>query len=413
MGIKSFARKTIQDVVRWSTTNPPKRNGANLFFPLYSGASTFNDYDAIKAYTEIPELAAVVATKARMFSKMNLEAVSKATGKPYPNYPNLVKILREPNYFQAQKEFLRQTKTFRELTGEEILYMQRPFGMSMLSTKQMFTLPPNLVTKKTTDDRPFFFYEKPEIEYWFRWGNQKYPLPQEMIIHFSDNRLDMRKENWVEGESWVRSVVAPLNNIKAAYESRGVIIERRGALGILSDSTTDVAGAYPMTKEQKEELQEEYRNYGLLRDQWQLIISNKKLSWVQMAVDPDKLGLYQEVREDFMKICDAAGVDVDMFGQDKGATFENKKHGERKTYESTIIPEAQEWIDGLNSSFETADKSWHIVGTFDLAVLQENLKERGQAITLITGGLSKAYTDGAISLEQYQAELRKMKIGDD
>jgi phage portal protein BeeE len=205
-----------------------------------------------------------------------------------------------------------------------------------------------------------------------------------------------------------------LNNIRAAYESRNIILTHRGALGILSNDSRDVTGSVlPLYPESKRELQEEYRKYGLTGNQWQVILTNLSLKWQQMSIDPDKLGLYQEVREDTIKICDSFGFPFELLGNEKGVTFENQKWAERRLYENTIIPEAQEWIDAMNATLETEKRSWHIVGRFDhLPIFNENLKERAASISLMTNALSRQYADQAITLQQYQTELGKYKIGE-
>ncbi len=46
-----------------------------------------------------------------------------------------------------------------------------------------------------------------------------------------------------------------------------------------------------------------------------------------------------------------------------------------------------------------------------LSVFQEDAKKRGEALTAITTALSKAFMDGAISIEEYKEELIKHGLG--
>lgn len=413
MGLITRLKSAI-DIFRWGTTIDPIKLGGSYFIPISSSSSTYNQVDALRSFTEIPEVNAVINTKARMFSRMQVEIVSKTTGEPAKNYEYLVKVLRNPNWYQAQKEFLRQTKLFRDIFGNEYLYFNKAFGLPFTSVKSMYTLPPNMVITKTPQDMPFYMYHTPVIEYEFQWGNEKYQLDQSAMIQLNDNRVNISKENWVTGESKLTSLKVPINNIRAAYEARNVLIENRGALGILSNAGKDVAGTLPMDRTEKETLQKELQTYGLSKQKAQWIITNLALEWQQISIDdPQKLGLFPEVESDFQRICDAFGVDRDMFANEKGATWENKKQGERATWNNTIIPEAMEWIDALNDTFETQDKSWTIVGTFEnIPALQENLKERGQALQLVTGALGNALTAGVITVEDYKLELAKYGIGE-
>jgi HK97 family phage portal protein len=205
-----------------------------------------------------------------------------------------------------------------------------------------------------------------------------------------------------------------VQNIRAAYEARNVLIENRGALGILTNNSTDGIGStLPLDESEKKKVQDEWKKYGIQKNQFQAIITSLNLKWQQISTDANKLQLFEETKADQEQICDAYGVPFELFANQKGVTFDNKKQARREFYENTIIPEAEEWIDALNRYFETYNKSWEIKGSFDhLSVFQENQKERAQSITLLTNALSKAFADGALTLEEYKSELRKLRIGE-
>ena len=130
-----------------------------------------------------------------------------------------------------------------------------------------------------------------------------------------------------------------------------------------------------------------------------------------MSVDIEKLKVCEEVEEDFFKICDGYGISKDLFSVKKGVTFNNQQSAEKRFYESTIIPEFKEWIGAINKFFGTEKETWELSGDYShLPIFQENIKERGQSLQTIVNALSKALEDGAISLQQYQAELSKFGI---
>lgn len=401
-------KSLLQGFIRFTPMNPPQREGS-YFYPVYGGAHTFDDLQLLKDYQQIPEVSAIVNMKARAFSKMQIRQVSKTTGEDQKKYEDNIKVLRSPNYFQSLNEFMMQTKTFRELFGNEYIYLNYPYGFSPLSSKAMFTLPPNLMTTKTPDKRPFYMTLEPDIEYEFLWGSDKYPINKEALIHLNSNRVEMMPKNWVEGESWLSYQRAVINNIRSAYEARGFLIENRGAMGILTNAGKDQAGTIPMDQKEKDDLRTKLSTYTHEKNKVPWILTSLALNWKQISIDdPSKLGLFEEVKTDFYKLCDAAGTPPELFGSDKGTTFENQKWAERRLYENTIIPEAEEWIGALNAAFETDKRSWSIIGSFQhLNIFQENLKERGYALNLLSQGLHNMYSDTAISLQDYQNELRR------
>jgi hypothetical protein len=412
---KDLIRKSTS-LFRFTPENPPEKFGGSYFYPLLSNSTTYNDLQLLKDYEEIPEISAIINLKAKAFSKMKLRIVSNKTGEEEQdakNYEYKIKVLRNPNWFQSQKEFMMQTKIFREIWGNEYIYLNYPFGMPSRKATAMFTLPSNLVTTNTPSPLPFYLQTDPTIEYTFQWGNDKYIIPKENLIHLNDNRVHMTKENWVEGQSWLAYQRATVNNIREAYYSRGFIIKNIGVQGILTNAAgKDAAGQVPIDHKQVEDVQKRIAQMRGFKDKFPVIATNLPLAWQKMSVDnPANLGLYEEVKEDMFKLCDAAGTPSELFGSSTGSTFANQIWAERRLYENTIIPEAEEWIGALNSQFETENESWSIVGSFThLNVFKENMKDQGDAINRMATGLSRALADNAISINEYRDELRRMGL---
>lgn len=408
----SIAKRLKAAITTFRSTDklPIEWKDGRWWMPITGTMSAYNGLEYIKAFTEIPEVNAVITRKARMWSKGEIKIVSKQTGEQVKNYEYLVKVLRNPNWYQAQKEFLMQTKLFREIAGNEYLYFIKAFGTPFKSVRALYTLPPQLVKSITPQEKPFFEYLEPVVKYKFKWGNETYDLDESAVIQFNDNRVDVNPKNWVQGTSKLEALKVPINNIRAAYESRNVMLNNRGAAGFLSPDYKDAAGQVPMTEEEKKAVQEEFLRYGTLSNQWQFIISNNPMKFVSIGVnDPVKLGMFTEIEADFQRIIDAYGLDRDMFGNEKGATFENKKQGERAAWNNTIIPEFVEWVDGLNDVFNTSAESWKLVSDFSgIPVLQENASERGRAIYSVVQALSLALQDQVISAEDYQRELNRL-----
>jgi hypothetical protein len=139
---------------RFGSTDNPVMMGSSYFMPL-SSRSTFNDkIDCVKAFETVPELNAVINVRARMKSRGKVRVVSRETGKDFPNQQYLVKVLRNPNWFQAYKEFKRQSSLFRDIHGDEIIYFNKAYGLPFTSVKSMYALPPDHVTTETPQDKP-------------------------------------------------------------------------------------------------------------------------------------------------------------------------------------------------------------------------------------------------------------------
>ena len=410
MNIWTYTAQTIRNLFK------VEKYGNSYFYTTQS-YNAWSELDYLKAFLEIPELNAVIGMKARMFGNGIIKEVDDS-GNEIKN-SKLVEILRTPNWFQGGKEFMRQTKLFHEIFGNEYLYELFPVGMDIetASRKAMFTIPSNWMTVKYIDDQPFFVYvEAPDsVKYIVKYKGNDMPIPKELLIHINDDRVDMSNSAqsvvMLKGESKCRALTPALNNLRMAYETRGVLLKNRGALGILSNATSDKIGAIPLEQEEKERIQSEYsNNYGALSGQRQIIISSADLRWQQMSISPDKMGLWEETEADFNKILDSYGMPSELFVRKQGSTYENQKQARKGAYIDTVIPEANEWISALNRKYRTGAKTKLIIDYTHLAVFSEDLKERGESLQTNINALSKALQDGAININQYMAELEKFGI---
>ena len=398
----------------WSNTTHPEKWGGSYFYPT-SLASTIYSDKTFEAFEKVPEVNAVLNYRATAKKNVRIRAVSKTDDKDStsPNAVKALKLLNNPNYFQQGKEFIRQSSLFHDITGNEYLYFQKAIGFKPTNAKQIFTLPPQNVDIKF-DNYDFFFFVEPndaDIKYTFKAGNEQIPLVNENIVHLNDNRVKLDKD-LLKGESKLKALRAPINNILAAYGARNTFLVNRGALGILSNSSKDgVGGTVNLNPEDKEKLQKEFKKYGVQKEQWHTIITNMSLTWQQMGVDIEKLRVFEEVEQDFYKITDSYGLDRALFSSNRGVTFNNKEGAQKQFYENTIIPEFSEWIGAINHYFGTEKESWELIGDFThLPFFQEDKKQRGQALQTLVNSLSQALQDGAITIDQYQSELKKFGI---
>lgn len=401
--------------------------GGEWFYPINGNAYTFKGLEYLDSYNDIPELNAIINLKANSFSNGKIKAYkpSKTGELTDISYSDpVISILKKPNFFQAEKEFLKQTKSFHEIFGNEYLYILAGTGTRKLSSfistvKALSSLPPNLVDCDYTQSIPWFEQPRDQmpdgIKYTYSLGNNKtQPLDNDFLIHLNDNRAtikDPQKKDFLVGESKMKALTPAINNMRMAYETRGVILANRGALGILSNDSADAAGQIPMTGEERNEVYKQYENnYGGLPGQKSIIITNARLKWQPMTVAPDKLGLFDECQEDFFRMCDSYGTPQELFSSTTGTTFENQNQAFKRLYDNTIIPEANEWIGALQSYFYPNGEVILCMDYSHLSVFQEDLELNASALGSLITALSKAFADGALTIEEYQAELNKFGL---
>ncbi len=398
-----------------------KKEGSGYWYVFASSRDTFKPVEYLEAYEDIPELNAIINMKGRTFSNMKIKALDKDGNEVNnPETDRVKALLAKPNWFQDGKEFLIQTKTLREIFGNEYIYSQVPFGfeVSPTRTKMVFTLPGNIVKCEYKSSVPFFLNNsKAGVTYTYKDadGMEFKPLPIDQIIHLNDNRARMKSatdKNLLLGESKMKGLKVAINNIRMAYESRGVILKYRGADGAWVNKSKDAVGqSLPLDEKEKDRIQNSHSRYGTLNGQYQTIVTDQDLAWVQAGVkDPAKLGIFQEIEEDFNKMLDGYGVPSEIFVRTKGATYENQRQAEKGFYVRTVIPEANEWIGAVTSELKQDKSVSYIADNSHLPIFQEDLKSRADAFGAAVSALSQALADQAINIDQYQDELDKYGI---
>ena len=389
-----FSRKKS---VTFSTSFIP----LDLISALVGGGLSANQQKFLELYLQVPELQAIINYKARVFAGMKIRAVNEADEQI--NIPQL-NLFAEPNPLQNFKEFATQYYVLRAIFGNEFIHPV--FGNDRLKVQALWNLPPMRaeVIPVENDLIPFNMTKKEELikGYKFFYNNKEIQYEPDEIIHFNDNQVQFKQDEILLGDSKLRPLVQACENIKAAYESRGVMIQN-SALGVLANSGTDQQGSTQLAPKDKEQLQEDFKRYGLTKKKWQVILTNASLSWQSMATDVGKLKVFEEVEADFQTIANAHNFPPEVL-QTKG-TYENKQKALTQLYQEAIIPEADEWLQGLGNwmGLTVTLKS----DFSHIAALQQDKERMSRAINWAATGLSKAVETQLITIQEGQEEMKK------
>ena len=367
-----------------------------------SNVGDATDKKFLELYLSVPELQAIINYKARVFASMRVKAFDSSDKEI--DIPQL-KVFKKPNPLQNFKEFAIQYYALRSIFGNEFIHPI--FGVDKSMTGTLWNLPPMNVEIIPAENEIILFNttELEEIikEYHFKYNNQTIKYQPNEIIHFNDNQVRFDQNRFLLGDSKLRPMIQACENIKSAYEARGILI-KNAALGILSNEGTDQAGTVPLGTKDKEQLHEDYEKYGLTKNKWNLIITNASLKWQSMAVDKSKLKLFEEVDADFRTIADQFNFPPEILQSE--VTFENKKEAKKQLYQDAIIPEADEWLQEFANFFGldniTLRSDWSHV-----PVLQDDIERRSKSVNWAATGLAKAVDANLIEETDAQEEFKK------
>lgn len=373
-----------------------------------------------------PALAYIINRKAKAFINGKIEILN-------PNNDNEKKgeygrewnkLFKNPNPLQTGTQFQMQLYSYLEAYEWCFVLPIQPAGFTDFSRiSQLWIIPPSniVVTLNST-----YLYAKSfedqidKIE--FVYNGTRTTLRKEDLFLFKGANLSLN--NLAFPDSKLLPLRYPINNIIKNYEARGTIAEKKGAIGILSNTAKDSISVIPMSPKEKVELQNDYKRYGFNKDQWQLIITNASLQYQSMTMPIRDMMLLEMEEADIITIANALGYPYELLGSPKGTTFSNLNEAKKSFYQDSIIPEANNIADQFNTLIRAEQNK--IVFGYDyshLPIFQEDeklkaevRKAQGDAViqefnnNIITWNEMRKglFLDTVIGMDKYKYQLTEM-----
>ena len=362
----------------------------------------------LAVYLSCPPLRAVIDRKAEMFSNMQIKLYKKTTDKEGNEVKEEIKkhpvldLLNKPTPIHPQNSWLMLYSIFKDVYNQTFTYKLK--GTSIGYPKVLWHLPSGDM-KVIPTGKLFSQYEMTGIikEYVLISGSDdqmtetKYQ-PSE-IIHITEGT----SANYIVGESKLKSLSMPISNIVGAYKTRNILIHENAGITILSPDSKDADGMLPLSDKERERLENEFREkYGLSDTQMHKVFTTTSMKVTPLLFPVKDMMLFEEIEGDFAEICQAFGMSRDVFPSTKGATFENQLQAEKATYNNTIIPEAEKFLQYItkDKDFGLEANGLYLEPCFEhVAALKEDEKVEAESEKLEYEGY-KVKADSLIQLNK-------------
>lgn len=373
--------------------------GSSTFHFKYSG-----NHSSLTAYENCPPINAIINRKAQAYIN-GKTWVLNTQGKVSTTEPakKIRALLAKPNPIQSWEQFEAQGYIYEQLFGWYLLLPIKPVGFKdNIDATSLWNIPPSMID---IDETNKLFYQT-DIN----------GIIKKIVLNYKGTRTEIKVDDvyimkdfmpsfnsLVFPQSRIRALELPINNIIGCYESRNVLINYRGALGILSqDAGTGQFQAIAMTGPEKEQLQADFRRYGLSHQQWQFIITNASLKWQQMGVATKDLMLFEEIEDDIARICDSYNYPYQLTSSAKGTTFSNVKEAKQLLYQDATIPEAGILYGQWNNFFDTQKYNITLDKDYShIPVLQEDALQAAQARKARNDALLIEYQNDLITMNRW------------
>lgn len=244
-----------------------------VFYPIASNSSRFSTStveDQRQAYMLCAPVTSIIGRKvsghlSRKWYIQNAEGKEPNTDQA----KRMRSLLNRPNPFQDGKKFEANAITFMQLFGECYILTPTSDNKNPLTARTMWVLP-NWIVRPVYTGKVFMQTKIEEIQTGWQMnvGGEWLNVPLSDIFRVQDSYVNVSNTlSFLDGQSRLGSLNDQINLIIKAYEANTELIVNHGAMGVISPKASGVGAVsnVPMAHKEREELQNDFKKYGVTR----------------------------------------------------------------------------------------------------------------------------------------------------
>lgn len=276
---------------------------------------------------------------------------------------DLLDLLKRPNNYQGQAEFLESAFGYYKLLGETFIYKIAPeAGPNKGKPVELHVLPAHLVEVVYSGD-----YTNPIRGYKFSLGDQHVEIPAEYVMH-----LKTWNPNWDLNGGQMRgfsplqagSRVLTRNNYNKTAQTKAFV--NGGSAYLLSSAD----GNTPMTIEQVNQLNDRIREKLQGPDNYHTITATTGLvTATKIGESAADMMLIEADKSDLDRICMIFGVDPSLFSGD--SKYENKEKALKALVTNVVLADLLRFRDSFSKFILPAYGDEKLFLDFDTTVFAE------------------------------------------
>jgi len=369
-----------------------------MSYQLLGGDGFVNYSDYLKISLENPVLNTIISLRAKMYSQMAITHID-SNGKEIKN-SEVLKLLKQPNYFQSQEDFLFQQMWFLSCAGNNYVYQIKPLSTQL--PKSLYNLIPSEIDFNDVNKIDKFVFKKDDnkaiqdrkIKYTL--DNTQYEIKLSELIPLYDLANGLKCNSWFSAPSRVQSIEKVLQNIEQNLTSKHKNLQFSAKYIGTNKSTGMEAQIQPGDRKAIENV----------LNSKDVLTTNAAIEYKHLVSDMKRLYLDEQFADDANKCLLAFELNkgvLNYFAKD--STFENQNQGIINWIQNSIQGSADNTMNSLSSSFGLLEKGERLIASFDhLPIMQTLINEKIKSFTEFQNSLKIAIENQTLSL----ADAKKM-----
>lgn len=250
----------------------------------------------------------------------------------------LHELLDRPNPAQSYSSFISEIIAFGKLTGNRYIYGIAPEnGINAGKYGELYVLPSQTIEIHSGG------LMKPVDHYTMEY-NGTYRMLAEDVCHIKDyNPLADGTGANLYGMSPLKAGLRSMDANNEALTTGVRYLQNQTARGVLMSEEGDLNEM--QARQLKEKFRKQYQGSNNAGD---VIITPKKLSWVNFGLNAADLSLIEQYNTTIKDLCNIYNIPAVLLNNVESATYNNIKEARKMLYTNAVIPELYKIRDELN-----------------------------------------------------------------
>ena len=386
-----------------------ERNRAGEFsYSFLDGGNDFvNSEKYLATSLENPVLMTVLALRARLYSQMQITHLGK-DGKPIENSPYLT-LLRQPNFFQSQEDWLFQQVWFLSVAGTNFIYERKAFTNEL--PKALYNLIPAEIDFNKSHKIDKWITTKQDIKTFgdryikYTLDNKVYDIKLSELIPLYDMANGMTNNSFFSSPSRIKGINKVLQNIDVNLSSKHKNLQMSAKYLSQNESTGNEA---QIQDADRADIERTFSRKDLL-------ITNANIKVQHFVTDMKRLFLDEQFADDANKVLLAFEMNKNVLNYfAKDSTFENQSEGIISYIQNSIQTTAKNTMNSLSSQWGLIEKGERLVASYDhLASMQPVVTKKIASFTEMQNAIKIAIENGtmtAVEAKKMSGDF-KLKLG--
>lgn len=346
-----------------------------------------------------PILLAIISLRAKIYSQMKITHFN-SSDKPIENSP-ILKLFKQPNYFQSQEDFFFQQMWFLSSNGNNLTYKVD----ALKETKALFNLIPSEVDLNNTNKVKSFIYTKNEFEAYgerkikYTLDNTTIDIKIKDLILTYDLANGLKCNSLMQSPSRLKGISKTIENIEENLLSKNTNLKMSGKY--LMASQGDGNEAQIQEGDRKDIFSKIARK--------SLLITNANIKAQHLVSDMKRLYLDEQFSNDALTCLLAFDMSKDILNyfSNGASTYENKEKAMLDYVQNSIQSDANNTMNSFSSSLGLLDKGEYLKASYDhLPVMQSVMKTKIETLQAYINTLAFYPDDKKIQMiEEFKLTL--------